>query len=191
MSGNFTRLKYDQEAYKEELTRSTDPMLYRLDGNANINCNKCFAEYPSFRGGYSDSDAVGQQTDVESILRGVTKINTKSNQQQIPDPVSGYKLSNLPNCSGAIETEYTRYTYPSYDIRGLNVRDLRLGYPLHDPQCQIFEDFGVNTRLQAKDDHRSIWQIPFDQKDLMPTERLGQVKNCQVQKNCNYATYTS
>ncbi len=190
MAGKFTHLRYDDEAYSEEVTRSTDPMLYRLDPNYAVNCHKCFAPYGP-RGAHDAADAVGQQIDVESILRGYSKISSKSNRQQVPDPLDGYKNFIRCDCSDALETEYTRYTYPAYDIRGLTVRDLRFDYPIQDPQCQIFENFEVNTRLQAKDEHRAIWQVPFNQRDLLPTERLGKVKNCQATLNCNYAPYVS
>lgn len=190
MSGRFTHLRYDQEAYAEEVTRSTDPMLYMLDPNYAVNCGKCFAPYGP-RGAHDDADVIGQQIDVDSILRGVSKISTKSNRQQIPDSLAGYKKVMPPDCSEALESEYTRYTYPAYDIRGLTTRDLRYDYPLHDPQCQIFENFEINTRLQAKDEHRAIWQSSFSDRDLYPTERLGQVKNCNIGLNCNYAPYTA
>jgi hypothetical protein len=189
-AGKFTHLRYDPEAYAEEINRSTDPLLYRLDPNFAVNCNKCFAPYGP-RAGQQASDVIGQQTDIDSILRGISKINTKSNRQQMPTPVDDYHLLNRFNCSDNLESEYTRYTYPSFDIRGLNVRDLRFDYPLFDPQCQIFENFEVNTKLQAKDNHRAIWQTPLNQRDLFPVERLGQVKNCRTQTNCNYAPFTA
>lgn len=189
-TGRFTHLRYDPEAYTEELSRSTAPMLYRLDLNYSKNCNKCFAPYGP-RAGEQASDAIGQQTDIDSILRGVSKISTKSNKQQVPTPIDDYYLLNRYDCPDGLESEYTRYTYPSFDIRGLTVRDLRFDYPLFDPQCQIFEDFAVNTKLQAKDTFRAIWQTPFNQRDLFPVERLGQPKNCQTQTNCNYAPFTS
>jgi|SRR5579872_329143 len=185
MAGNFTHMRYDPEAYSEEVQRSTGPVLYRLDPNYAVNTNKCFAPYGP-RNGQEDSVAVGQQIDVDSILRGVSKINSKSNEQQVPDSIDGYYKFNLYDCNELLESEYTRYTFPSYDIKGLTVRDLRFEYPLFDPQCQIFEDFAVNTKLAAKDNHRAIWQIPFNQRDLYPTERLGKVKNCDVALNCKY-----
>jgi len=190
MAGRFTHLKYDREAYEEQVTRSTDPLLYRLDPNFGINCRKCFAPYGP-RGAHDAADVIGQQIDVDSILRGFSKISTRSNRQQIPDPLDGYDKLMPYDCSEALESEYTRYTYPAYDIRGLTVRDLRFDYPVFDPQCQIFENFEVNTKLQAKDDHRAIWQIPFNQRDLWPTQRLGKVKNCSVGLNCNLAPYVS
>ncbi len=80
MSGKFTHLRYDQEAYNEEVGRSTDPMLYRLDPNFSVNTSKCFAPYGP-RNAQEASVSVGQQIDVDSILRGVSKISTKSNRQ--------------------------------------------------------------------------------------------------------------
>jgi hypothetical protein len=190
MAGKFTNLRYDQEAYDEEISRSTNPLMYRLDPNYANNCNPCFAPYGP-RAGHDNAVAIGQQIDVDSILKGISKVNSKANRNQLPDPTSHYKTFAPGECSNALETEYSRYTHPSFNYKGLNVNDMRFGYPLHDPQCQIFENFEVNTRLQAKDDHRSTWQIPFDQRDLLPTERLAKVKNCTMTLNCNYAPYTS
>lgn len=190
MAGKFTNLRYDQEAYKEEVSRSTNPMIYRLDPNYAVNCNPCFAPYRP-RAGHDNDVAIGQQIDVDSVLRGISKVSSKSNRRQMPDPINNYVVSTPGECSNALESEYTRYSNPSFDVKGLNVRDMRFGYPLHDPQCQIFENFEVNTRLQAKDDHRAIWQVPLNQKDLLPTERLGKVKNCTVALNCNYAPYSA
>lgn len=189
MSGEYTRLRYDTDAYNEELERSTEALSYRLDPNYAINCGKCFAPY-SRLGGHQDSVAQGQQIDVDSLLRNVSKINSKSNEQQIPDLLN-YSLYTPNDCPPNTESEYTRYTYPAFDIRGITVRDLRFDYPLFDPQCQIFENFAVDTRLQAKDNHRAIWQVPYDQRDLLPVERLGRPTACRTMTDCNFARYTS
>ena len=188
MAGNYTRLNYDQEAYGQRVARSTDPMLYRLDPNYAVNSGRCFAPHGP-QAAQQGSDAIGQQTDVDSILRGVTRSNTKSNQQQMPDSLDPYKLFSNPNCSNKLEPEYTRYTNPAYDIRGLTVPDLNFDYPLQDPQCQIFENFSINTKLQAKDNHRTVWQVPFNQTDLLPVERLGKVKNCSIGLRCSQPPY--
>jgi hypothetical protein len=187
MAGKFTNLRYDKEAYDEEISRSTNPLSYKLDPNYTTNCHPCFAPYGP-RGGHDNSETVGDKIDVDSVLKGLHKTNSKANKDQMPIPLN-YSSQNPNECSGALETQYSRYTHPSFDIRGLNVPDMRFGYPLHDPQCQIFENFEVNTRLQAKDNHKTIWQIPLNQRDLLPTERLGKVKNCTVTLNCNYAPY--
>jgi len=188
MAGKFTNLKYDQQAYNEKLKRSTDPLTYKLDPNYSVNCNACFAPYGP-RNGHANVIAPEDKIDIDSILKGINKISSKSNIHNAPESFDHYKTLVPNECSTALETEYSRYTHPIFDIKGLNTRDMRLGYPLHDPQCQIFENFEVNTRLQSKDDHKAIWQIPLNQKDLLPTERLGRVKNCTVNINCNYAPY--
>lgn len=190
MVGNFTNLRYDDDAYQEEVKRSTEPMSYRLNPHYAVNCHRCFAPYGPIAG-QPTSEVIGKQIDVDSVLRGFDKTNTKSNRKQVPTPLDHYALAMPGDCSDQLETEYSRFTHPSFDIRGLNVRDLRFDYPLFDPQCQIFENFEVNTRLQAKDNHRAIWMTPIDQKDLLPVERLGRVKNCPTfEVSGNYAPYT-
>lgn len=176
MAGEYTRLGYEQDAYKEEVARSTGPLMYQLDTNSSINCKRCFAPYGPV-GGLQGSDVVGNQTDIDSILRGITKMNTKSNKYQVPDSLDEYNLYAYNNCSPQLEQEYTRYTYPPSDIRGLTVPDMRFDYPLQDPQCQIFENFAVNTRLESKDAHRTVWQIPLEQSDAFPAQRLGKPKH--------------
>ena len=178
MSGKFTNLRYDPQAYTEEVLRSTDPLLYRLDANYAINCGKCFSSNGP-RNGEDAAVATGNKIDVDSILRGVNRKNGNSNAQQQVQPIN-YQRHMPPDCPTNLDTEHTRFTHPSYDIRGLANEDLRLGYPLHDPQCQIFENFSVNTRLQAKDNHRTPWQTPLSQDEIMPQERSQRVKNCFV-----------
>ena len=190
MSGKFTGLGYDEQAYTEKLTRSTDPLMYRLDPTYAVNCNQCHAAYGLNNPTAANTPSqVGDKIDVDSVLRGITKIHSKSNAQQMPHELPKTQTKPLTDCSDALESEYSRFVTPAYDIRGLSTDDLRLSYPMHDPQCQIFENFAVNTRLQAKDNHRTIWQAPMNQRGLLPTERLGRIKNCTVSMNCTYAPY--
>lgn len=199
MAGNFTKQRYDNEAYNEEISRSTNPLLYKLDPNYAINCNHCFSSHGPHgpngitsvgkRGGNNDTKVIGDQIDVDSILKGITKVNSKAIRHQIPGTINNSQFYVPKECPQALETQYSRYSHPSFDIKGLNVRDMRFDYPLNDPQCQIFENFQVNTRLQAKDNHKAIWQTPIDQRNSMPTERLGKIKKCNVILNCNYAPF--
>jgi hypothetical protein len=186
MPGNYTRQIYDPKAYVEKVHRSTQPLNYALDPNYAVNCGNCFAPYGP-RGAYGGGAAysTGNQIDIDSILRGVSQIHSKSNEQQLPQSIKGFMSFMPPDCPDAIETEYSRFSTPAYDLRGLTTDDLRFEYPLFDPQCQIFENFETNTRLQAKDNFAAIWQTPMDQRDLLPVERLGQVKNCHINQNCN------
>ncbi|BCS83083.1 hypothetical protein QLL95_gp1040 [Cotonvirus japonicus] len=188
MAGKFTNMRYDGEAYGDEIKRSTNPLMYKLDNNFTTNCKPCFAPQGP-RGGHDNSIAIGNQIDVDSILRGINKVNTKSNYRQIPESLDQFNTYTPRDCSSRLEPHSSRYSHPTYDVKGLTVPDMRFGYPLHDPQCQIFEDFGVNTRLQAKDNHRAVWQQPIDQRKSLPRERLGRTKNCTVSVNCTYAPY--
>lgn len=177
MAGKFTNLRYDEAAYADKLARSTNPMLYKLNQNYASNCQPCFSQ---------NGQGYGQRTDIESALKGINRINSKSNTNQILPPSSA---NGQYVCPDNLDPEYTRYTNPSYDIKGLTVEDMRFGYPLHDPQCQIFENFAINTRLQAKDDHKTIWQMPMDQRAVLPSERKNRVKNCKITVDCGYAPY--
>ncbi|AYV85293.1 MAG: hypothetical protein Satyrvirus9_19 [Satyrvirus sp.] len=174
MSGKFTNLGYDQQAYKQKISRSTNPLLYKLDPNFSSNCSSCFYNVKPEK-----------KIDVDSVMKGINKINSKSNAKQVPDPAKkSFPIND--NCIDKLEFENTRYTHPAYDIKGLTVPDMHFEYPLHDPQCQIFENFQVNTRLQAKDNHKAVWQVPFSQEGLLPKNRSGTNKNLS---NGNYAAY--
>lgn len=183
MSGKFTRMQYDNDAYDERIGRSTRPMNYRLDPNAYVNCNNCYAPNGP-RGNMDNSVTVGNQIDLDSILRGLDTINTKINSHQMPVPLGQYKLDHLPICDNTLETDATRHSNPASNIRGLAPRDMRLDYPLHDPQCNIFENFQINTRLQAKDNHRAVWQVPMNQDNILPKEQKRKPRNCKITYNC-------
>lgn len=186
MSGRFTRLSYDPDAYNERLQRSTQPLNYMLDQNYANNCTPCFSRYGP-RNGREASVVVGDMTDVDSILKGISKINTKSSRYQQPMPVYNYPVSVTSDCNDFLETEYTRHTNPAYNIRGLTTKDMNFGYPLYDPQCNIFENSAVNTRLLAKDNHKAKWFEPLNQRDCFPTEKVGRDKNCVTSIHCTYA----
>lgn len=190
MAGQFTNLIYDDEAFSEEIYRSTAPLLYKIDPRFAVNCNSCFPALGLNRG-LGNSNIIGNQIDVDSIMTGRSKISSKSNREQIPDPIEPYQLDSnvLRDCPVGLEPQNSRFITPPYEIRGLTVRDMRFDYPLFDPQCQIFENFEVNTRLQAKDNHRAIWQVPLEQADLQPVRQLGKVKDCAVGLGCDYAQF--
>ena len=66
---------------------------------------------------------------------------------------------------------------------------MRLEYPLYDPQCNIFENFQVNTRLQAKDNHRATWQVPLDQKETLPNKQYVSPRPKICTLNCQYGPF--
>lgn len=196
MSGKFTNLQYDKEAYDDKIARTTNPLLYKLDPNYAVNCKSCFAPHGP-KGSYNHDNAringdivanVGDKIDIDSILKGISKVNSKSNRQQIPDSLQHYPVQKLSECPNALESQYSRYTHPAHDVRGLTVPDMRFDYPMYDPQCQIFENFEVNTRLQSKDNHRAVWPTPLDQTKALPNP-IPQSNALTFNCYCAYAPY--
>jgi hypothetical protein len=171
MSSHFSRMKYDLPAYQEAIERSTNPLKYNLYPGYGYHCNTCFpASGPVGTHGVNIDFTHKHVIDVDSILSGRTVLNSKANEFSYPTPLN-YKTQKVGECDRFIETEYSRYTHPIQNYRGLYPDRF---YPLkQDPQCHIFWNFEVNTKLQAKDNHRAIFQVPVEQEDLNPVNRLG------------------
>ena len=189
MSGKFTHLKYDQDAYNDSLSSSVNPMLYKLDPNYAVNYNRCFFPNGPRNGHDAAVSRPEDRIDVDSILRGLGKKSSKSISGQTPKSLNNFRTEIPPECESKMESVYSRYTHPAREIKGLHVDDMRFDYPLHDPQCHIFENFQVNTRLQAKDNHRTTWQIPIDQSTLYPSDHMGKLKNCTSTSRCEYGPF--
>lgn len=173
-SSHSSRMRYDYPAYEEELQRSTNPLLYNLFPGYGHHCNECFpASGPMNTHGVNV--VYGKEIDVDSIMSGRTVLNSKANDFSQPTPLN-YNTKKSPECDKYIETEYSRFTHPIQNYRGLYPDRF---YPLNqDPQCHIFWNFEVNSKLQAKDNHRALFQIPLENgDDLVPNDRLGKKKN--------------
>ncbi len=74
MSSN--RLRYDTCAYKKELAQSTGPLSYLLNPMKYENCSKCRIELGQV-GGTAVSNYSGNLVDLESDLRGQTRVNSR------------------------------------------------------------------------------------------------------------------
>jgi hypothetical protein len=166
MAGNFTRLHYDQKAYDEQVGRSTYALGYRLNPYYSNNCTQ--TQRCQKKTHIEPSKELGDRVQTESMLKGINNKNTKVTEYQHPIPLQKMKRIDVPDCYSTIHPEFTRLTYPSFEVKGETVKDMRMGYPLHDPQCAIFDNFSVNTRLAAKDGHRAIWQVPMSQDSIFP-----------------------
>lgn len=188
MAGKFTHLKYDKDAYDDAAIRNNEQINYNLDPHFANNCNKCFSTYGPIGGHGGAIVSENDKIDVDSILKGITKINTKSNRNQVPDSLRHYRTFMPQDCSNALESNYSRTSHPARELKGLAPRDMRLSYPLRDPQCNIFENFSVNTRLHSKDNHRTPWQKPLDQSSFFPPQRTSKPKQCRVTVDCNYVS---
>lgn len=159
MAGLFTRLNYDNDAYREKNNRSTYNLGYRINNN--------YSNY----GNTNTQNYMSNNIDTDSNLRGINRINTKSNENSKSHMPSGLMEwdGRSQNSNRNLETEYSRFTHPKHDIRGNENQNMRLGFPLHNPQCNIFENTQINTRLEAKDNFVATWQTPMDQSSILPT----------------------
>jgi hypothetical protein len=190
MSSYWSRLNYDNAAYAEQVRESTYGLNYQLSSYAGVNCNACFPPYQLA----SDIAAgvPGGDIDLDSVLTGRTKINSRASVYRNPDPIDGFSPA-IPSqaseayCNPYVETEYSRFTNPAMLYKGIKQDRF---VPLHqDPQCNIFWDFSLNTRQQARDNFRTPWQVPIGQKDNLPNIKLGPKKLCVDGVNCPYAPY--
>jgi len=142
-------------------------MSYQIDHDYRSHPESCYAEQ------IKDEDKyLGNQVDIESFLRGMNRVQTKSNK--IQNTLPG-KIEISPVCDDNVESAYSRYDKPL--VKTIEMDRIRMGFPLRDPQCQIFENFEINTRLQAKDNHKAVWQVPIDQSDIFPKNKVERMKN--------------
>jgi hypothetical protein len=169
-SAHSSRMQYDYPAYQEAVKRSTDPFLYRLYPGYGYNCNTCFPPFGPYNT-HGVNVTYKNVIDVDSILSGRTVLNSKANEFSQPTPLD-YNTVKSPECNRFIETEYSRYTHPIQNYRGIWPDRF---YPLNqDPQCHIFWNFEVNTKLEAKDNFRATFQIPVENSEgVHPVDRLG------------------
>lgn len=120
--------------------------LYRLSDIQSR--DNCYMEYQNVSG---NGLPIKTTIDLESELRGVTHIHSKSDQQQLKKKSIFSKKNNLnirPNCKDA---------FTNYDIREKksckstsNLFLERFDFPLDDYHIQPNSYIGVNTRLQMK-----------------------------------------
>jgi hypothetical protein len=73
---SFNRLRYDNCAYKQELNESVGTLSYILDPSKYENCNKCRMEL-GIIGGTNVSHIKGNLVDLETDLRGTTRMSSK------------------------------------------------------------------------------------------------------------------
>jgi len=172
--GYFSNLRYDAPYLRENIERSTAPGTWRMDPNYYINCNQCQPMNAPINSYKNTSNASMHQVDVESILDGRSRPSSLGNYNSLPDALSPYDLQELLPCPPERDTQYSRYDTPARNVRGLATPDMRLDYPLWDPQSAIFENFSINTKQQARHNFRATWQMGFD-NDIFPSNRLGPV----------------
>jgi hypothetical protein len=82
---SFNRLRYDNCAYSQELNESVGTLSYVLDPSKYENCNKCRMEL-GIIGGTNVSHIKGNLVDLETDLRGTTRMASKCPTKKYQNP---------------------------------------------------------------------------------------------------------
>ena len=105
---SFNRPKYDTCSYKQDLQSSVDTLAHILSPYRYEHKDKCFHEL-GFVGGTAVSHIQGNLVDLDSELRGQTRIITKCNNNQYTPSENGIvnndkttpintNMTHLPTC---------------------------------------------------------------------------------------------
>ena len=122
---SFNRLKYDTCAYRHELAESVGTLSWILDPNRFENTNKCRIEF-GVVGGTNVSHVTGNLVDVESDLKGTTRLNTKCPTLEYMNPCPNGTMNSCQPKKIVIRSTPT--------TQG-RVVDTSM---LHLPSCQMF-----------------------------------------------------
>ncbi len=187
--GHSSRLGYDKCYYDDYLAESVGPLLYRLNPNTINNCNSCLSVFgPRASNGprsYGVSSITGHVTaqaqelvDVESILSNRNTIASKCKDGQVNDiDVTKFNLQHARTCNDFLDPVATRLTNPPQNYRGMSINRF---YDCHqNPQANIFYDFSVNTKLEAKDNYRERVPRLIKYDPALPSEIKGKNKPCK------------
>ncbi len=162
--GYSSRLSYDNDdTYETKLQESTDPINYRINSNQIYNERRCRQQYGPRSGymghgvsttvsdlGYAESQDL---IDVDSVFsnRNVKASKNRRANLNPVNPVNDYKLYDSKVCSYDLDPLYSKDTHPASNYRDVEInRFYNIG---RNPQNVIFEDFAVNSRLEAKDNY--------------------------------------
>ncbi len=161
--GYSSRLPYDEETYVDKVSESTYSVNYRINSNQIYNGQRCRSRFGPRSGymghgvsvprdlGYAEAQDL---IEVDSIFsnRNVKESKSKKGKVNPENPIDTYKLFDSKTCSNELDPLYSKDTHPASNYRDLEVNRF---YNLpRNPQNVIFEDFAVNTRLEAKDNFK-------------------------------------
>lgn len=155
MSGYRAGLRNDKDYVKEQIGRLQAPSNSFMDIRRYQNPNTCLRGYDNNN---QRNGQYGFDIDAENSLLYPNYLS-KSNVRELPKKIPKYQETVM--CDDRMITDYTRMSNPAYKLRGLTTEDMRLDYPLFDPQCNIFQSFAVNARQKSKDDFVATWNIPM------------------------------
>jgi len=190
--GHSSRLDYDRCAYNDYLSESVSPLLYRLNPDQINSCNSCLSVFgprsSSGANSYGVSTTVGHVTapsqglvDVESILSNRNVIASKCKDGKVNDiNVTKFKLQHARICNDFLDPVSTHLTNPAANYRGMSINRF---YNLpKNAQANIFYNFAINTKLEAKDNYRERVPRLVSYDPSMPKDIKGKNKVCKY--NC-------
>lgn len=187
--GHSSRLPYDRCAYDDRLSESVGPLIYKLNPNQINSCDACLSVFgPRTSQGaasYGVSSTVGHVTapsqqlvDVESILSNRNVIASKCKDGKVNDiDVTKFQLQHARVCNDFLDPIATHLTNPPQNYRGMSIN--RFFNLPKNPQANIFWDFAVNTKLEAKDNYHERVPRLIKYDPTLPREFTGSNKPCK------------
>ena len=175
---SFNRTKYDKCAYDLQMKRSTGPGDYKLFGSFAENCEPCLSMYGPV-GSKADVSLVRKPNDlsfgnmaaVESELSWRNQLVSKCNDN---NPIGKHTLIHKSPCTNKLTSEDTRFTHPIDNFRCMSLTSYQVEpYLSINPQCHIqpiSDRVGMNSRMYAKDTHKTPEQKYFDNGEALPKE---------------------
>lgn len=191
----FSRIKYDECNYKQQVKRSTNVGEYHLFSGANESVNQC----------YSKTGPIGSKSDV-SVPRNGKNLNfglkadaeSHLTNRVLPhgecnDIGKNNKYKSLiknmihaNDCNTNLNSVDTRFTHPLDAYRGMNTTEYHFNPYLHvNPQCEYHTwRNGTNSRLIARDTYTIPETKPLDKGEALPEKEPLKINdsNCNV---CN------
>ena len=176
---SFSRIRYDDDAYKLKIDRSIGPGDYRLFKGNSENCSKCYAT-DGPKNAKSDTALAGKENtsdiewsfmaDVESHLTNRVNKLVDSNIYGGNDAYKNIPINISKNCTNILTSEDTRFSFPLEAYRSMDLTSYHYSPFLYtNPQCEIQSDrSGLNSRLRVKDTFKTIDSRQIDQSSILP-----------------------
>lgn len=157
--GYFSRLSYDKGAYEDKLFESTYGLGYKTNIDQIYNKDGCFYDNgpnTSFMG-VGISSPIGnvpaqaqKLIDVDSLMSNRNVKRSKLKKGRVNDiDINKFEYKHFPNCKKSMETIQSRMELPAMMYRDIGI-DRFYDLP-RNPQKNIFWDFSVESRNDAKD----------------------------------------
>lgn len=192
-TGHFSRPSYDKCSYPDQLNESTGPYRYSVDTARQYNCRGCLTSFGPRSGlmGVGVSNLSGnvvaaaqENIDVDSIMsnRNVPISRCKRGKVNPINLLNDVKTIDMSECDDYLDQEHTRMTDPAMFYRGAPINRF---FDLNkNPQENIFFDYAVDTKLEAKDNFVPDMPIPLTEWNY-PDNRNTDWIPCSIDINAN------